>query len=51
MKRGKAKASIDTLLAQLFLFGPQAGIIHHRVEMGERGMVREFLEFQADGDW
>ena len=46
MNDGKAEAAIDALVAQAFLFGAQAGIVHQRVEMGERLVVRQHLEFQ-----
>ena len=45
----KADAAIDAFCAQLLLLGAQAGVIHHRIEMGERFVVRQLLEFEARG--
>ena len=42
----KADAAIDALRAQPLLLGAQAGVVHQRVEMGERLVVRQLLEFQ-----
>src|SRR5205085_10654757 len=46
-ERRKADAAMDVLLAQPRLFGAQAGVIHQRVEMRERLVMREFLELDA----
>ncbi len=35
--------------AQPLLLGAQSGVIHHRVEMGERLVVRQLLELDAGG--
>ncbi len=48
-ERRKADAAIDAFFAQRLLLGAQAGIVHHRIEMRERLVVRQFLEFQAGG--
>ena len=45
----KADAAIDSFFAQLLLLGTQTGVVHHRVEMGERLVVRQQLEFEAGG--
>ena len=49
----KADTAIDALRAQPLLLGAQAGIVHQRVEMGERFVVRQLLEFQPGrgGAW
>ena len=46
-KARKANAAIDALLAQRLLLGAQPRVVHHRVEMCERGMMRQRLEFDA----
>ena len=43
----KADAAIDALLAQLLLLGAQPGVVHHRVEMRQRLVVRQRLELDA----
>jgi hypothetical protein len=34
-------------LAQLLLFGAQAGVVHHRIEMRQRLVVRQLFELQS----
>ena len=43
----KADAAIDALLAQPRLLGAQPGVVHHRVEMRQRRMMRQRLELDA----
>ena len=43
----KADAAIDAARAQPLLLGAQAGVVHHRIEIGERLVVRELLELDA----
>ncbi len=45
----KTNAAINAFFAQFPLFRTQARIVHHRVEMRERLVVREQLELQARG--
>ena len=44
----EAEAAIDALFAQALLLGAQAGIVHQAVQMGERLVMRQLLEFQPD---
>ena len=46
-ERRKADAAIDALLAQPLLLGAQAGVVHQRVDMRERLVMRELLELDA----
>ena len=43
----KAEPAIDAFLAQARLLGAQAGVVHQRVDMRERLVVRKLLEFDA----
>ncbi len=43
----KADAAINAVLAQAGLFGAQAGVVHHGVEMRQRLVVRQLLELDA----
>ena len=43
---GKADAAVDALFAQTRLLGAEPRVVHHRVEIGQRLVVRQFLEFQ-----
>src|SRR6185503_19596204 len=40
----KADAAVDALLAELRLLGAEPGVVHHRVEMRHRLVVRQRLE-------
>ena len=44
---GKPDSAIHSLRAQLLLLCAQSGVIHHRVDMRETGMMGERLEFDA----
>ena len=43
----KADAAIDALFAEFLLLGAQACVVHHRVEMGQRLVMRQRLELDA----
>ena len=46
-ERREADAAIDALLAQALLLGAQPGVVHHRVEMRQRRVMRQLLELDA----
>ena len=43
----KADAAVDAFLAQRLLLGAQPRVVHHRVEMRQRRMMRQRLELDA----